>query len=207
MTAWNDSDYHANPQTVQPFEAANVNPASYDLRLGDTLRRVHPIWETLRYADMLDMCNGDTLPQYAAKLLTDDEWQAYVTARFDLEALPKWGPAEQFDNAWLMPGEFVLCSSLEIVTVPDDCLALLFSKSSTGRVGLEHLHAGLGDPAFDGNWTWELHNVAPWPTRLQAGKRLMQHVFIRLSAAPLRNYAETGRYQGQRGPTPARGER
>lgn len=204
MTAWNDADYHAHPQVAQPFDPANVNPASYDLRLGNTLRRVHPVWDALYWADMRALCDGAELPYYAAQLLSDGEWEAYHAAGGTVEALPKWGPEETFDNAWLMPGEFVLCSSLEFVSVPDDCIALLFSKSSTGRVGLEHLHAGLGDPGFSGTWTWELHNVALWPIRLEAGKRLMQHVIIRLSDAPLRTYAETGRYQGQQGPTPAR---
>jgi deoxycytidine triphosphate deaminase len=98
------------------------------------------------------------------------------------------------------------------VNIPDDTAVLLFSKSSTGRIGLEHLHAGFGDPGWGSTinslgtlgsrWTWELHNVAPWPIVLKAGKPLMQQVAIRMTDSPLRNYAETGRYNGQTGPTP-----
>jgi deoxycytidine triphosphate deaminase len=203
MTAWNDVRYKQNP-SVSPFEAALINPASVDLRLGNQLRRVHPLWSQLGHNDLRNLCEGETLPRYAAATMSADEWLTYTNGGCTFDALPKWGPVETFASAWLMPGEFVLCSSLETVTVPDDAVALLFSKSSTGRIGLEHLHAGLGDPGFVGTWTWELHNVAPWPIRLEAGKRLMQHIFIRLDAAPLQTYAQTGRYQGQQGPTPAR---
>ena len=41
--------------------------------------------------------------------------------------------------------------------------AALYSKSSTGRIGLEHLHAGWIDPGFCGQLTLEFKNVAPWP--------------------------------------------
>jgi deoxycytidine triphosphate deaminase len=152
MTAWNDVRYKQNP-SVSPFEAALINPASVDLRLGNQLRRVHPLWARLSLATLHDMCDGKVLPYYAENLMSSAEVAA-------------WGTVETFDTAWLMPGEFVLCSSLETVTVPDDAVALLFS--------------------------------------LDAGKRLMQHIFIRLDSAPLQTYAQTGRYQGQQGPTPAR---
>jgi deoxycytidine triphosphate deaminase len=94
---------------------------------------------------------------------------------------------------------------LEFVNIPDDMAAILYSKSSTGRRGVEHLHAGYGDPGWNNSqWTWEIHNVAPWPIKLEAGKPLMQQVMIRMTEAPLRNYAVTGRYNGQVGPTPER---
>jgi len=203
MTAWHDILYKQAP-TVTPFDPALVNPASVDLRLGSQLRRVHPLWATLLPLGLRALVSGEGLPWSAARLLSEQEMAVFHASGGDPETLPKWGPVETFDTAWLMPQEFVLCSSLETVTVPDDAVALLFSKSSTGRNGLEHLHAGLGDPGFCGTWTWELHNVALWPIKLVAGQRLMQHIFIRLAAPPMRTYAETGRYQGQQGPTPAR---
>lgn len=39
-------------------------------------------------------------------------------------------------------------SSIEFIKMPDDMVAILFSKSSAGRIGLEHLHAGFGDPGW-----------------------------------------------------------
>lgn len=104
----------------------------------------------------------------------------------------------------LWPGQFILCCSFETVHIPVDACAFLMSKSSMGRTGLEHLHAGLGDAGFVGQWTWELHNVAPWPILLVPGKRYMQMVVHDLIAPAAQDYSQTGRYQNQVGATPAR---
>lgn len=104
----------------------------------------------------------------------------------------------------IYPGGFVLCCTLETVRIPIDACAALFSKSSTGRMGLEHLHAGWIDPGFEGQLTLEFKNVAPWPIRLTPGQRLMQMVVYVLTGVASRSYAQTGRYQNQTGATPAR---
>ena len=50
----------------------------------------------------------------------------------------------------LHPGEFVLGSTLERVTLPDDLVARLEGKSSLGRLGLLiHSTAGFIDPGWD----------------------------------------------------------
>ena len=65
-------------------------------------------------------------------------------------------------------------------------------------------NSGFGDPGFVGQWTWELSNIAPWPIRLQVGKRYMQMVVAEMEA-PDASYQQTGRYMNQTGATPARG--
>jgi dCTP deaminase len=121
--------------------------------------------------------------------------------------LPRWTEPRKFDKYLLKPGELVLCSSMEITRIPDNMVAILFSKSSTGRRGIAHLHAGYGDPGFGNNerggadWTWELMNAAPWPNLLEAGKPLVQLILARLVDYPHKTYKETGRYNEQSGPT------
>ena len=39
-------------------------------------------------------------------------------------------------------GRFILCCTMETIAIPRDACAALFSKSSTGRIGLEHLQVG-----------------------------------------------------------------
>src|ERR671935_2708286 len=52
----------------------------------------------------------------------------------------------------LHPGEFVLGSTLERITLPDDLVARLEGKSSLGRLGLLiHSTAGFIDPGWDGH--------------------------------------------------------
>lgn len=104
----------------------------------------------------------------------------------------------------MAPGEFLLCCSLETVNIPLDACAALYSKSSTGRRGIEHLHAGWIDPGFCGQLTWELKNVTTSPVVLEVGAPLMQLVVTALIAPAATSYAERGRYQHQKGATPAR---
>lgn len=197
---WNDRMIHewALAGGVTPFDEKCVNPASLDLRLGNTIREPHEIWSRLSAFDLRQRI-----------------------ASGGINDMPLWGEPFEFVEYWLMPHgkgpNFILCHSLEFVDIPSDMAAILYSKSSTGRRGVEHLHAGYGDPGwgstvnelgFRGStWTWEIHNVAPWPIKLEAGKPLMQQVMVRMTESPLRSYAVTGRYNGQIGPTPERPER
>src|SRR6201996_122169 len=51
----------------------------------------------------------------------------------------------------LHPGEFVLGSTFEMVSLPDDLAGRLEGKSSLGRLGLlTHSTAGFIDPGFTG---------------------------------------------------------
>jgi len=182
---WNDERLYEQctaygAALVTPFDSACINPASIDLRLGASYRLPHPMWQS------------------STRIMTGDP--AHVAT------LPTWGDECTMPPEGLViyPGQFILCCSMETVCIPNDACAFLVSKSSMGRVGLEHLHAGLGDPGFCGQWTWELHSVAPWPILLLPGKRYMQMVVHDLVAPAARDYSQTGRYQHQVGATPAR---
>lgn len=108
----------------------------------------------------------------------------------------------------LHPGEFVLGSTFEQVTLPDDVAARLEGKSSLGRLGLlTHSTAGFIDPGFTGHVTLELSNVATLPIMLWPGMKIGQLCFFRLSSPtehPYGSAAYGSRYQGQRGPTASR---
>ena len=108
----------------------------------------------------------------------------------------------------LHPGEFVLGSTYEAVTLPDDIAARVEGKSSLGRLGLlTHATAGFVDPGFSGHVTLELANVATLPIKLSPGMKIGQFCFFRLSSASEHPYGSEkygSRYQGQRGPTPSR---
>src|SRR6195256_3692119 len=107
----------------------------------------------------------------------------------------------------LHPGEFVLGSTLERVSLPDDLVARLDGKSSLGRLGLQvHSTAGLADPGFTGQITLELSNMTRLPISLYPGMRIAQLVFEMLSTPADRPYGHGGlnsKYQGQAGPTPS----
>jgi dCTP deaminase len=108
----------------------------------------------------------------------------------------------------LHPGEFVLASTYELVSLPDDIAARLEGKSSLGRLGLlTHSTAGFIDPGFSGHVTLELSNVATLPMKLWPGMKIGQLCFFRLSSPAEFPYGSDrygSRYQDQRGPTASR---
>lgn len=123
----------------------------------------------------------------------------------ELTHLVEVAPDEPFI---LHPGEFVLGSTYELVTLPDDIAARLEGKSSLGRLGLlTHSTAGFVDPGFSGHVTLELSNVATLPIKLWPGMKIGQICYFRLSSPAENPYGSSvygSRYQGQRGPTASR---
>lgn len=123
----------------------------------------------------------------------------------ELTQLVEVDPKEGFI---LHPGEFVLASTYEQVTLPDDIAARLEGKSSLGRLGLlTHSTAGFIDPGFDGHVTLELSNMATLPIRLWPGMKIGQLCFFKLSSEAENPYgagATHSRYLGQKGPTASR---
>jgi dCTP deaminase len=163
---------------LDPYDAEMVQPSSIDVRLDRYFR----IFENHRYA-------------------TIDPAQEQP----DLTRLVEAAGEDPFV---LHPGEFVLASTYETVTLPDDVAARLEGKSSLGRLGLlTHSTAGFIDPGFTGHVTLELSNVATLPIKLWPGMTIGQLCFFQLSSPAERPYGAAGttsRYQGQRGPTPSR---
>lgn len=111
------------------------------------------------------------------------------------------------DPYMLVPGQFILGSTIEIFNLPDDIAAQFMLKSSRAREGLEHLLAGYCDPGWNGSTlTLELHNsrqlhrIPIWH-----GMLIGQMVFHQLSEPVERSYAKTGRYNGDTAVTPSRG--
>ncbi|MGD7706096.1 dCTP deaminase [Microlunatus sp. Y2014] len=110
------------------------------------------------------------------------------------------------DEAFILhPGEFVLASTYEVVSLGVDVAARLEGKSSLGRLGLlTHSTAGFIDPGFSGHVTLELSNVATLPIKLWPGMKIGQLCFFALSSPTENPYGSAkygSRYQGQRGPT------
>ena len=108
----------------------------------------------------------------------------------------------------LHPGEFVLGSTVERLTLPNDVVARIEGKSSLGRLGLMiHSTAGFIDPGWSGNLTLELANVSRLPITLYSGMRIGPISFQELTTEVDRPYGSkelSSRYQGQESPTASR---
>ena len=132
----------------------------------------------------------------------------FIDVKLEMEELTELVEVEPEEAFILHPGEFVLGSTLERITLPDDLVARLEGKSSLGRLGLLiHSTAGFIDPGWDGHVTLELSNVANLPITIYYGMKIGQLSFVQLSEPAEHPYG-TGtlgsKYQGQAGPTPSR---
>ena len=160
---------------IAPIEPDQIQPASVDLRLGRTFR-------------VLQNHSVESIDPYAT--------QPNLTSEV---VVPEGQPF------FLHPGEFVLGTTVERISLPDDLVARVDGKSSLGRWGLLiHATAGFVDCGFSGEVTLELSNVATLPVKLWPGMRVGQISFMQMDAAALRPYGHpdlNSKYQGQSGPT------
>ena len=106
------------------------------------------------------------------------------------------------DTYVLLPGQFVLATTMEYFNLPDNLTAFVEGRSSLGRMGLFIQNAGWVDPGFEGEITLELFNANRCAIELRSGRRVGQMVFAEMDRPALHPYA--GKYQGQRGATGSR---
>lgn len=152
---------------IEPIEASQIQPASVDIRLGDT------------FCVLEDNSNG---------IIRMKEEVKYKTMRTD--------------RYLLLPGQFVLATTMEYITLPNHLTAFVEGRSSLGRLGLFIQNAGWVDPGFEGEITLELFNANRYAIELQAGHRIGQLVFAKMEQEALHPYS--GKYQGQKGATGSR---
>jgi len=132
----------------------------------------------------------------------------YIDLRKEVPNLTEEVIIQDDDPFMLHPGEFVLGSTLEKLTLANDLVARIEGKSSLGRLGLMiHSTAGFIDPGWSGNLTLELANVSRLPITLYFGMRIGQISFQHMTTEVDRPYGSkelSSRYQGQQSPTASR---
>ena len=135
---------------LDPYDPELIQPSSIDVRLDRYFR----VFENHRYPHIDPAVEQPDL----TRLVETDGEEPFV----------------------LHPGEFVLASTYEVVSLPDDVAGRLEGKSSLGRLGLlTHSTAGWIDPGFSGHVTLELSNVATLPIKLWPGMKIGQLCLFR----------------------------
>lgn len=156
-----------NLLTISPLEPEQIQPASVDIRLGDTFVVV------------------EDSPDGIISLDREIKYKTFKTERYVL-----------------LPGQFVLATTMEYINLADNLTAFVEGRSSLGRMGLFIQNAGWVDPGFRGEITLELFNANRCAIELVSGRRIGQLVFAELDGAAQNPYC--GKYQGQRGATGSR---
>lgn len=82
----------------------------------------------------------------------------------------------------LHPNDFVLATTIESFSLPDDLLARLEGRSSLGRLGVVvHSTASIFEPGWKGKIVMELGNLGTMPIALYPGMRICALTFEQLS--------------------------
>ena len=156
---------------IRPWDPGMVQPASVDLRLGDSFRVFHN-----HRIPAIDLASPPSELTEGVEVLDGESFVIH-------------------------PGEFVLGRTQEYVEIPDDVVARIEGKSSLGRLGLiVHATAGFVDPGFHGTLTLEITNLTRVPIVLWPGKPIAQLSFMALDRPAERPYGhpELGsHYHGQ----------
>ena len=170
----------AGELSIDPLGDGQIQPASIDLRLGDTFAALppdHPLFPG--YIDPLE----PPLEQHRVR---------------KVEAGAKYP---------LPPHGFALGCTVETVSIGASLAGELAGKSSLARHGLVCEAAGFVDPGFAGMLTLELFNFTERTIMLTPGMRICQLKVHRLDSPAVHLYGSRqagSRYQGQRGPTASR---
>lgn len=123
-----------------------IGPASIDLRLAADFK----VFRTSHLA-LIDPKRG-----FPADMMMDDH---------------RVPPEKPFI---IHPGNFVLASTVEGITVPDDYVVCVEGKSTLARMGILVHTAGFIDPGFSGNITLEISNQSNVAIALYPGMYICQ---------------------------------
>ena len=168
---------------IDPFDARQLNPASYDLRLGDGVA-VYDAWVK---ADWVRDATGVMRPAYDEPLAAKDRvLDAKDEPRIDRFQIGSDGIVLRPDVGYLMH------TAERIAT--KRFVPVLDGKSSLARLFVSvHETAGYGDAGYDGQYTLEV--TVKHPIRLYAGMRIAQIRFHTMHGEVGKLYS--GNYTGE----------
>ena len=162
---------------INPFNQERVQPNSYDVCLGND------------FQVMLPGTGGDS-----------------VVSPFDRGSIAAAFQHISAPYIIIEPGQLVLGTTIEHISLPNDIVAFLTGKSSLRRLGLDsHKTAGGVDADFVGELKHEAHSYGQRSILLKAGKPLGQSGFFDGACASY-GYCEKAdaKYANQKGATISR---
>ena len=183
LSDWTIAELATTEDLIVPFHSEQLQPCSYDVTLDSLISR---------------MVDAETEGVRAIDARSKDLFGIeYVE-----DVIPETGYC-------IEPDGFILASTREFVNIPDGIAARFEGKSSLGRLGLTtHVTAGFIDAGFSGQITLEIKNETKYQIYIYEGMKIGQLCFFELDKEARRPYGSEGlgsHYQGQTGPTVARG--
>ena len=148
-----------------------INPASIDLTIGAQYYKAKNFISSVTYG-----------------LQDENEVRKYTSDLY-------WYIKNANDNNGfieLLPGDAVLAVTREYINMPNGVCGQIFTKSTLGRMFINHMMAGFVDPGFHGRLTLELVNDGCHTIKIPVGARIVQMILSEVIGSGF----YYGRYQG-----------
>lgn len=145
---------------ISPLEVSQIQPASVDLRLGDTL-------EVPEAGQTVDLAPSAGKPKVALRTVSLND-----------------GPFI------LKSGQCVRGATLEELEIPDFCNAKIYNKNSLAMLGLTVAGTGYINPGYTGQMPLFIKNTGPFDLKLHKGIQICQLEVCALQNKAFSPYSE-----------------
>ncbi len=183
--------------TIEPYDPAQVNPNSYNLRFSEKIAIYDKMLPLHRHLEWKEN-------RRARREAGEDVYKdAYSEHSFVPTPVPLDMAVEEPitfltvppEGMVMFPGVLYLGSTVEYTETPNHA-PKIDGRSGIGRLGKTiHVTAGFGDVGFNGDWTLEI--VVVYPLRVYPGVPICQICYTTVHGD---RQKYQGKYQGQRGP-------
>lgn len=162
-------DFNKSENVTEAEILTQINPNSIDLTIGKEYMRPNAINNPVVYGFS---CAEER------KLYDLAYWTRYAA-----------------DDGYVLlkPNDIILGVTREYVTMPHDVSGQLFTKSTMGRMFINHMMAGLVDAGFHGRLTLELKNDSIHTIRIPVGAPVVQMTCFGLNPTPDQPYGDKAR--------------
>ncbi len=149
--------------SIEPFDISHLQPASYDLHLGNTF------------------------------MMFIEDSNSIIDVKQPVSELMQKVELNEGDPFIIQPGQFVLAKIAQVTGVDSKHVGRLEGKSSLARLGLIiHATAGFLDPGNKLNLTLEMVNLSPLPIKLYVGMKIAQIAFEEIDQMVEKPYGSSG---------------
>lgn len=171
---------------INPYNPSDLQPASYDIHLGNTL--LIPEFQAIGSGGSGVLVHSSLFnPIRAFDPSEDEQPLKSITLPTKDDKL----------TMYLPPGGVALGCTQELLTLNGEApiAADIAGCSGLGRWWLQvHMTAGFIDNGWSGKLTLELYNASPWWLRIWEDMRIAQIRFWETRSAAQRSYVQAGHY-------------
>lgn len=144
---------------------------------------------------------------YGYDLRVSDEYKIFTNVNNSVVDPKEFDPQSFIDYSGdvciVPPNSFALARSVEYFRIPRNVLTICLGKSTYARCGII-VNVTPFEPEWEGHVTLEISNTTPLPAKIYSNEGISQVIFFEADEECRISYKDKkGKYQGQRGITPA----